>query len=51
MEMIDFNYNNGVKWKENIMAVFPDTPANELDLKVDAIRHQHRKEFPDSYKK
>jgi hypothetical protein len=49
MEMIDFNYQNGMKWKDNVMAVFPNTPKDELDTKVDSIRKQHRKEFPYSY--
>ena len=51
MEMVDYNYRNGMKWKSNVMAVFPSTPENELETKVDAIRKQHRKEFPNSYNK
>ena len=51
MEMIDFNYQSGVKWKDNVMAVFPNIPEDELETKVDSIRKQHRKEFPESYKK
>ena len=39
----------GMKWKDIVMEVYPDTTIDNLDSEVSRVQKQHKREFPDSY--